>query len=241
MHCTINDTDVSNGTGTTPTVEILSAVSCSLSILGACVIFMTYILLPEIRNTTRKLVTCLTIADLFTALGMVVVYLEHMIDQREYSHAVALFENMIGRNPEERHTIGTSFWCWIKCKPEDTDKTLLYMFLTGKAWELQCYIYTAGLYWLLKLRLHIVFRHQSLHGIHEDLREDDQNFLYVWLVLLATRVWGTIRFFIREVPDSGNVSGEMDKVDNVLKYIQAVGDPSQAFCNCILFCFLETW
>ncbi|WAR15772.1 LOW QUALITY PROTEIN: hypothetical protein MAR_005877 [Mya arenaria] len=77
------------------------------------------------------------------------------------------------------------------------------------------------------------------HDIHEDLRKDDQNFLYVWLVLLATRVWCTIRFFIREVPDSGNVSGEMDKVDSILILIQAVGYSSQAFCNCISFCLLD--
>jgi hypothetical protein len=75
--------DNMNGTNTTrnytdsvsskTVVVIESIVSCSLSILGSFAIFGSYIILPEIRNSTRKLVTCLTIADFFTALGNIYV------------------------------------------------------------------------------------------------------------------------------------------------------------------------
>ena len=48
-------------------VLILSATSCSLSIVGGIVILASCLLIPEIRNFTRKLVVCLTVADLITA------------------------------------------------------------------------------------------------------------------------------------------------------------------------------
>ena len=61
-----NVTDTFNNTYA---VEVLafSATSCCLSILGGAVIFATFVALPEIRNFTRKLVICLTVADLITA------------------------------------------------------------------------------------------------------------------------------------------------------------------------------
>ena len=50
-------------------VDVLafSATSCSLSFIGSAVIFATFVVLPEIRNFTRKLMICLTFADLITA------------------------------------------------------------------------------------------------------------------------------------------------------------------------------
>ena len=61
-----NVTDTFNNTYA---VEVLafSATSCCLSIIGGAVIFATFVALPEIRNFTRKLVICLTVADLITA------------------------------------------------------------------------------------------------------------------------------------------------------------------------------
>lgn len=55
-----------------PTTALLgmSGTMSSLSICGALLILLTFIIIPEIRNTTRTLVTCLTIADLLTSVGM---------------------------------------------------------------------------------------------------------------------------------------------------------------------------
>ena len=52
------------------------ALGCSgttslLSILGAICIIWTFCKIPEIRNFTRKLMLCLTLADLLSALGKV--------------------------------------------------------------------------------------------------------------------------------------------------------------------------
>ncbi|WAR15200.1 GP157-like protein [Mya arenaria] len=147
---------------------------------------------------------------------------------------VALTEKMLGWEANDSPNIGTGSWCWVKCMESDHNKTLFYMCLTEKGFELQCYLYTAALYVLMKLRMDLVYRHNRLHDLQSDLRDDDKNF---WLVLLMIRIWGTIRFYLRVFPDT--TSDEIERADRVLIYFQAIGDPSQAFCNCILFCILD--
>ena len=48
---------------------IITTVSCCLSILGACGIFWTYLMMKEIRKFVRTLMVFLTIADFLTASG----------------------------------------------------------------------------------------------------------------------------------------------------------------------------
>lgn len=57
--------------------------------------------------------------------------------------------------------------------------------------------------------------------------------MYVWLAFILVRLWGTLRFIL--ILSEGN----HDNADHVLQYFQAAGDPSQAFCNFILFCVLD--
>ncbi|XP_052287030.1 G-protein coupled receptor 157-like isoform X2 [Dreissena polymorpha] len=210
-----------NATDDSKNLQIASTVSCVLSMFGAVVIMMTYCCMETIRNTTRKLVTVLSVADFFTSAGVVI--------------AVALYHDMLGREDNHGYTIGTGPWCWVKCKDEDNGtKTLLYMLFTGKFWEIGCYVLTAGFYILLKLKLYLHHRFHTLDQLNPDLRSDDRNFLYVWLVLLAIRIWGTIRFLITAFSTNDKL------LNTILLYLQAVGDPSQAFFNCILFCLFDT-
>ena len=66
-----NSTTAPNLTYVYPiTTLILSCSSSTLSLIGGLFIVVTYILLPDIRNFTRQLVVCLTIADLVTASGV---------------------------------------------------------------------------------------------------------------------------------------------------------------------------
>ncbi|KAH3824056.1 hypothetical protein DPMN_125884 [Dreissena polymorpha] len=76
-------------------------------------------------------------------------------------------------------------------------------------------------------------RYRSLAQGNPNLRPDDIKFLYIWIILLALRIWGTIRFFMASV---------FDQTETVyaLLYLQAIGDPSQAFFNFILFCIVDT-
>lgn len=79
--------------------------------------------------------------------------------------------------------------------------------------------------------------YKSFADIHESLREEDQNYLYVWFVLYALRLWGSVRSMMNL---SGvDCSSLGDGISEVLMYMQAAGDPGQAFCNCALFCFLD--
>lgn len=56
----------------TEDVLAISAISCFLSIVGGVIIFASFILIPEIRNYARKLVVCLTIADVISAVAYLV-------------------------------------------------------------------------------------------------------------------------------------------------------------------------
>ena len=63
------------------------------------------------------------------------------------------------------------------------------------------------------------------------LRDEDQNFLLVPVVLILTRLWGTVRLFYHVI---GQPWGQ-DFSNGFLLRMQAFGDPTQAFCNFILF------
>ena len=67
----MNTTTATNSTYVYPIITLtLSCSSSTLSLIGGLFIVVTYILLPDIRNFTRQLVVCLTIADLLTASGI---------------------------------------------------------------------------------------------------------------------------------------------------------------------------
>ncbi|XP_053379160.1 G-protein coupled receptor 157-like [Mercenaria mercenaria] len=270
-------------------VLVESICSSSLSILGSFVIFGTYIFIPEIRNSARKLVTCLTVADLMTSVGVISSALAHFAGtQREvcttqsfittYSSlvsfnltiaiaihifatvvyktdktssrkfllwvnviswfipaiiiAVAGANDVLGRDTTESADTGP--WCWLK---EHCGNYAFWMLLTGKGWELLCYLITTALYVLLKFYLFLKYKQPRFTEIHESLRDNDQNYLYVWFVLYVLRLWGSIRsmMFLTGV----DKSSPGDTISYVFMHMQAFGDPAQAFCNFILVCFLD--
>lgn len=47
----------------------LTIIASFLSIVGCCLLVLTFILFRELRNTGRKLVVCLSVADFLTAVG----------------------------------------------------------------------------------------------------------------------------------------------------------------------------
>lgn len=54
-------------------------------------------------------------------------------------------------------------------------------------------------------------------------------------MLYVLRVWGTLKFLLRF---RLHPSGEEDYMYALL-YLQALGDPAQAFCNFLLFCVFD--
>ncbi|KAH3824058.1 hypothetical protein DPMN_125886 [Dreissena polymorpha] len=151
--------------------------------------------------------------------------------------AIAYEDGMLGRNEFDR-SIEIGPLCWVIFEKQHLQKSIIYMLITGKVWELACYLLTSTFYVLLKFKLYLRHRFKHLNEINPDLRADDRNFLYVWLVLLAIRAWGTIRFFML-IASKGEIPKTLEVIDTSLSYIQAFFDPSQALLNFILFCLLD--
>ncbi|XP_062576052.1 G-protein coupled receptor 157-like [Saccostrea cucullata] len=299
-------------------VLICTYVSCSLSILGAIIIFVTYCTVQEAKNQTRRLLIYLTIADFLTSSGNLLGALRysyndkhhrlHNVTDRELrrhcehpddlcaiqsmvttfsslasfswtiiiglhilltlvyqtrwcfttiakvlAHSaswgiplvitlVAAFKNVLG----EDQYIGSGPWCWIKgCM--DNSELILWMTLTGKGWEIMTYIITAFLYIYLKYymikkrrrerRPNLRYSHISI-----SLRDEDENYVLLWLVLYILRIWGTARYgiLIYKVANGVEMVNNLNHVDMVLMHIQSVGDSAQAFFNCLLFCVKDT-
>ena len=70
---------------------------------------------------------------------------------------------------------------------------------------------------------------------------EDIRFLFLWLLELSLRIFGTIRFIMATLRrHTGYSSVYYDNVDIVLLHIQSFGDSAQALCSCILFCILRS-
>lgn len=140
------------------------------------------------------------------------------------------------------NSVGTGSWCWIKSGLEDTVQ-ITWMVVSGKGWEILCYLLTAGLYVLSKVSLWTQRRQNQRQRFQleevEDMRNEDENFIYVPLVLYLLRIWGTVRFFMAVAQKRVN-NVHIDRTQAVLLVFQSIGDSGQAFCNCILFCFCDT-
>ncbi|XP_061163057.1 G-protein coupled receptor 157-like [Saccostrea echinata] len=136
----------------------------------------------------------------------------------------------------EDFSISTGPWCWIKgCLPPS--EVVTWMFVTAKFWELSTYILTTAFYLLIKF---VLWRRQILsfrQRSNDNLREEDQLYTMIFLVLIPLRIFGTGRFFIAYHKTLTNNSlVTFSTIDKVLLYLQSIGDSGQAFCNCILFC-----
>lgn len=285
---------MSNKTNTTPVtyedpVLYISVVSSSLSILGSFAIFGSYFLIPEIRNSTRKLVTCLTVADFISAVGYLVSGIAHFANVQDsvctiqsgittYSSivsfyltvaiAIHIFVAVVYRNDSTsslqyflcanvvswvcpgiitvvamtKHVLGrdghssvnTGPWCWISHAKHDY---VFWVFMAGKGWEFLCYLITTSLYVLSQFYRFLKYRRWTLREIHENLRVEDKNYLYVWFLLYILRMWGSIRSMLNLGHVDSETPGSM--ISHVFMYLQAFGDPGQAFCNAVLFCLLD--
>ncbi|KAK3594991.1 hypothetical protein CHS0354_019921 [Potamilus streckersoni] len=137
----------------------------------------------------------------------------------------------------EDYSIGTGSWCWIRSDLEPPVMMSIWMILAGKGWEILCYLTTMSLYCLLKL---ILWRRRTTYfsSLNTELREEDNNFMWVWFVLYLLRIWGTVRFFLSFSAISTN-SENIGQAQFVLLNMQGVGDSGQAFWNFVIFCLFD--
>lgn len=143
---------------------------------------------------------------------------------------IALGEDKLGNDSDEV----TPGWCWIN----STKDKILWMWITGKAWEISgcilCFLF------FILLRLHI--RKKVYHDkgqlsstlSKETALKVQKRLILVPALFVMVRIWGTIRFFLYWVYGSGHDSAWWEEA---LLYLQGMGDGLQGFTNFLLFSF----
>lgn len=151
-------------------------------------------------------------------------------------------------------SVGSGAWCWISACLSQKERTI-WMTVSGKGWEILMYFASFAFYLLIKWRKirkrqhqkkvinpNVRYRYTNLEttahndgNTHEDIR-----FLLLWLIEVALRMSGTIRFFIAAIQRHTDKKFLIYKpIDGILLHIQSFGDSAQAFCSFLLFCLLD--
>jgi hypothetical protein len=72
------------------------------------------------------------------------------------------------------------------------------------------------------------------------LRNEDENFVFVWMVIYLLKLWGLTRFFITTYANNDVLrSQSMKTFLEFLLVMQSYGASGQAFWNFILFCVMD--
>ncbi|NWY42718.1 GP157 protein, partial [Sylvia atricapilla] len=122
-------------------------------------------------------------------------------------------------------------WCWVDLDAEDR---LLWMLLTGKAWEMLAYVTLPVLYILI--RKHINRAHAALSEYRPLLPAAprprssiaDKKLILIPLIFIFLRIWSTVRFVLT-LCDSPAVQ------NSVLVVLHGIGNTFQGGANCIMF------
>ncbi|XP_053395808.1 G-protein coupled receptor 157-like [Mercenaria mercenaria] len=146
---------------------------------------------------------------------------------------VLLHKNYLG----EDYCYGTGVWCGIKSNlpPREIEK---WMYIADIGWQMACYLSTCFLY--IHLKFYLVRKSLILESFTDRLRNEDVNFVFVWMVIYLLRLWGFTRFFITTYSDAKTLhKPRMKSFLNFLLLMQSYGDSGQGFWNFVLFCILD--
>lgn len=136
----------------------------------------------------------------------------------------------------EDFCVGTGVWCGIKSNlPPKTIE--ICMWTADIFWQITCYVTACFLYIHLKVYLMLRHRHERLTIIAHNLRDEDQNFVFVWMIIYLLKLWGMTRFFVTTYGPPP--TGPMPNFLTFLLIVQSYGASGQAFWNSILFCLLD--
>ncbi|XP_039583455.1 G-protein coupled receptor 157 [Passer montanus] len=124
-------------------------------------------------------------------------------------------------------------WCWVNLEAEDR---LLWMLLTGKAWEILAYVTLPVLYLLIKR--HISRAHAALSEYRPILpgapalrprsSVADTKLILIPVIFIFLRVWSTVRFVL-------TLCNSPAVRNSVLVVLHGIGNTFQGGANCILF------
>lgn len=139
----------------------------------------------------------------------------------------------------------SSGWCWIS-HDQAWWKMVLWMCVTGKAWEIIAYITISIFYVLVKTHIRKQVSAGFLPGSPfitmrsvEVAKRADHKLILIPVVFILVHIWGTIRFFrfLACLPDCQS-TGPSHALP-VLVILQGIGDNSQGFANFLLFCLFS--
>lgn len=97
-------------------------------------------------------------------------------------------------------------WCWVNINLNWSDQ-VFWMLLAGKLWEIIASVVIAVLYALLKQNMKKELHHKSgvlTQSTVAQAQKAERKLIFVPLIFVFLRMWGTIRFFllIADGPDS---------------------------------------
>ncbi|XP_041275620.1 G-protein coupled receptor 157 isoform X2 [Onychostruthus taczanowskii] len=124
-------------------------------------------------------------------------------------------------------------WCWVNLDAEDR---LLWMLLTGKAWEILAYVTLPVLYLLIKK--HINRAHAALSeyrpilpgppALQPRASVADKKLILIPVIFIFLRIWSTVRFVL-------TLCNSPAVRNSVLVVLHGIGNTFQGGANCIMF------
>lgn len=149
--------------------------------------------------------------------------------------ATAYGEKAVGNSED----LVSSGWCWIKIdRNGDRWWNVLWMCIAGKGWEILSYIAISVFYFLVKWQIRREMKTGFAPGSHfltlrsiEAVKKADRKLMFIPIVFILLRIWGTIRFFrfLVYFPST-------PPLQEWLMILHGVGDSGQGFANFVLFC-----
>ncbi|KAM7438168.1 Basement membrane-specific heparan sulfate proteoglycan core protein [Porites harrisoni] len=270
--------------------KIFTTTAASLSLIGALLIIITFIMWPDLRTNSRRMIMFISIGDFSVALFNIIGIYNPSSDN-EICRMQSLVTNVailssfmwtlnlsfyfylticrkISAEYERRimqllHLIGwgipiligiiaftmgaygfsrnvlTPGWCWIS-ENQKWWKVVMWMFITGKGWEIMSYICIFKFYLLVILQIRREVRLGFIPGgdfltpkALEVIKRAERKLTIIPMVFILLRIWGTIRFFrfLYYLPED-------PPAIEFLLFLQGIGDSSQGFANFVLFCLL---
>ena len=183
--------------------KIFTTTAASLSLIGTLVIFITFIMWPDLRTNSRRMIVFISIGDFFVALFNIIGIYNPPVDNSmckiqpvvtnvavlssflwtlnlsfyfylticrkisvEYERRIMQLLHLIGWGIPIlisfiaftagaygfSKNVVTSGWCWVSGNQEWW-KVVMWMFITGKGWEIMSYICILYFYLLVILQI----------------------------------------------------------------------------------------
>lgn len=98
-----------------------------------------------------------------------------------------------------KENVDTAGWCWIDGRLKQEEKKI-WMFITGKAWEISAYFLCSIFYLMLKCRIRKEIYDNKKQFASPESKEAaikaEKRLMLVPVTFILVRIWGTLRFIL---------------------------------------------